>query len=95
MNLKPFREAELKPAEVAWLCGVSRVTAHKWMRKINPTSPHAMIRYKVEPVLTAVNRALQIGTLPYRGTDPQLEPTTGGYYVRADVLRIVGALLPS
>lgn len=93
MDITPFVTAELRPAEIAWLCDISRITAHTWLRKNNPAKPHRMIRARVAEVLGAVDRALLTGALPYKGDSPHLTKTRDGYNLRVEVLDIVRKFL--
>ncbi len=89
LDLTPFKLAKLRPAEIGFLCGVSRVTAHTWMRKDSPVNPHRLIRERVKVVLSAVTRAVEAKDLPYTGDEPAVRKTPEGYNVRLEVLKLV------
>ncbi len=94
LDLTPFKTAKLRTAEVAFLCGVSRVTAFTWMREHKPANPHHLIHARVRPVLLAVTRALEAKQLPLPDDESaETERTPEGYRVRLEVLRVIKNLL--
>ena len=89
LDLTPFKTAKLRVAEVAYLCGVSRVAAHTWLRKEKPAQPHHLIRQRVGTIVSAVFRAVEAGTLPLVDPDAKTVRTPDGYLVRPGLLNIV------
>lgn len=62
MDLKPFQRAALTPKDVSALTGVCYQTARMWMR--GTRKPHFLMYSRVEPVLRAVEAAVEADELP-------------------------------
>jgi len=54
--------ARLLPSDLAKLLGVSRCTVSFWYS--GKSSPHSMIRAKVDKLLDGISRAVEAGDLP-------------------------------
>ena len=67
MDLSITKKAGITQAEFAWLVGVSRVTANRWLRT---KTVHPMAVEKVTKVVAAIAAALDDAKFPLPGNLP-------------------------
>lgn len=73
MDFSVINKAGLTQGELAWLCGVSRVTANKWL---NGKGVHFLLEAQVSKTLNAVSAAIDHEILPNLD-EPQPVPKYG------------------
>lgn len=62
IDFTPVRRAGIKPADLARLVGVGRVTCSYWIN--GHQQPHYLHRDKVQGIVDAIARATQCGQFP-------------------------------
>lgn len=66
MDFEILKRANITQGEFAYLCGVTRVTAHRW---INGRGIHPLAKERVSGMLSAINAAYDANVLPIHSDD--------------------------
>lgn len=71
MDFSIIQKANISPAELGYLVGVSRYAAHKWV--VGKSSPHPQVRELVAKTLHTIEQAVDAGALPLKLGTPRVD----------------------